>query len=40
MLDPFIGDLLLSRVYMETLRPFIEKRNKDGGEDEDHQFVT
>jgi hypothetical protein len=30
MLDPFIGDLLLSRVYMETLRPFIEKRNKDG----------
>ena len=30
MLDPFIGDLLLSRVYMETLRPFIEKRNKNG----------
>src|SRR3984885_1558723 len=30
MLDPFIGDLLLSLVYMETLRPFIEKRNKDG----------
>jgi integrase len=30
MLDPFIGDLLLSRVYMETLRPFIEKRSKDG----------
>ncbi len=25
MLDPFIGDLLLSRVYMETLLPFIEK---------------
>jgi integrase len=30
MLNPFIGDLLLSRVYMDTLRPFIEKRNKDG----------
>ena len=30
MLDPFIGDLLLSRVYMETLRPFIEKRDQDG----------
>jgi hypothetical protein len=30
MLDPFIGDLLLSRVYMETLRPFIEKRKKNG----------
>jgi hypothetical protein len=30
MLDPFIGDLLLSRVYMEALRPFIEKRDKDG----------
>jgi integrase len=30
MLDPFIGDVLLSRVYMETLRPFVEKRRKDG----------
>src|ERR1700722_5879860 len=29
MLDPFIGDLLLSRVYMETLRPFIEKLSPD-----------
>ncbi len=30
MLDPFIGDILLSRVYMETLLPFIEKWNSDG----------
>jgi hypothetical protein len=30
MLDPFIGDLLLSRMSMETLRPFIKNRNKDG----------
>jgi hypothetical protein len=25
-LDPFIGDVFLSSVYMEVLEPFIEKR--------------
>src|SRR5579859_2270499 len=30
ILDPFIGDLCLSGVYMEKLQPFIEKRRKDG----------
>jgi integrase len=30
ILDPFIGDLLISGVYMEKLQPFIEKRRKDG----------
>jgi integrase len=30
ILDPFIGDLYLSQVYMEKLQPFIDKRRKDG----------
>jgi integrase len=30
LLDPFIGDLFLSAVYMEKLQLFIEKRRKDG----------
>jgi integrase len=30
ILDPFIGDLYLSGVYMEKLQPFIDKRRKDG----------
>jgi integrase len=30
ILDPFIGDMFLSGVYMEKLQPFIEKRRKDG----------
>jgi hypothetical protein len=29
-LDPFIGEMYLSGVYMEELQPFIEKRRKDG----------
>src|SRR3984893_3596201 len=29
ILDPFIGDMFLSGVYMEKLQPFIEKRPKD-----------
>ena len=30
ILDPFVGDLYLSGVYMEKLQPFIDKRRKDG----------
>src|SRR5271170_7601109 len=30
ILDPFIGGLYLSGVYMERLQPFIDKRRKDG----------
>jgi integrase len=30
ILDPFIGDLYLSQVYMEKRQPFIDKRRKDG----------
>jgi hypothetical protein len=30
ILDPFIGDMFLSGVYMEKLQPFIDKRRKDG----------
>jgi integrase len=30
ILDPFIGDMLLSGVYMEKLQPFIDKRRRDG----------
>ena len=30
ILDPFIGNLSLSGVYMEKLQPFIDKRRKDG----------
>jgi integrase len=30
LLDPFIGDLVLSGVYMEKLQPFIDKRREDG----------
>ena len=30
MLDPFLGDMFLSGVYMEKLQPFIDKRRKDG----------
>jgi integrase len=30
ILDPFIGDLFLSGVYMEKLQPFIDKRRTDG----------
>lgn len=30
ILDPFIGELYLSGVYMEKLQLFIEKRRKDG----------
>ncbi len=30
ILDPFIGDMFFSGVYMEKLQPFIDKRRKDG----------
>ena len=30
ILDPSVGDLYLSGVYMEKLQPFIDKRRKDG----------